>query len=268
MGWVLRRRDDRTRRVSGYPAKAHRIYPPPTTVARVTSPAGDPPVVFVHGWGGSHEATWERSGIAQLVREEGRTVVGVDLLGHGSAPRPHDPAAYADLGARVVDAVTGAGPVDGVGFSLGALTLLDLAAEGRVVFRRLVVAGVGRNVLEHDPAASRRVAEAIDAGPAATSGGVDITLTAFANYAHQPGNDPTALAAVMRRERTALTAVDLARISCPVLVAIGDADFAGPADGLVAALPDARLTVLRRTDHFATPESFEFVDAMLRFLAA
>jgi hypothetical protein len=36
----------------------------------------------------------------------------------------------------------------------------------------------------------------------------------------------------------------------------------------VAALPDARLVTLRNVDHFATPESFTFIDAMLGFLDA
>ena len=53
-----------------------------------------------------------------------------------------------------------------------------------------------------------------------------------------------------------------------MLVALGDRDFARPADRLVAALPDARLVALRNTDHFATPESFAFIDAMLGFLDA
>ena len=49
---------------------------------------------------------------------------------------------------------------------------------------------------------------------------------------------------------------------------IGDADFAGPATRLASAFPNAKLTVLRNTDHFATPEAFSFIDAILDFLAA
>jgi hypothetical protein len=37
---------------------------------------------------------------------------------------------------------------------------------------------------------------------------------------------------------------------------------------LAAAFPNAKLTILRNTDHFATPESFSFIDAILEFLAA
>ena len=91
----------------------------------------------------------------------------------------------------------------------------------------------------------------------------------FAQYAHQPGNDPVALAAIMKRSSgTQLKPSDLTAISVPVLVAVGDQDFVLPADELVDALPDAQFVTLRRTDHFATPESFGFIDATLDFLDA
>ena len=37
---------------------------------------------------------------------------------------------------------------------------------------------------------------------------------------------------------------------------------------MVDALPDARLVTLRNVDHFATPESFGFIDAALEFIDA
>lgn len=225
-----------------------------------------PPIVLVHGWGGSFTTTWERPGFTALLADADREVIGIDLLGHGSAPKPHDPEAYADLTERVRDAIDHVdGPVDAVGFSLGALTLLRTATVEPERFRRLVVAGIGRNVFEHDEEATRRILEAI-----AADGHVeDNRARLFAQYAHQPGNDPAALAAVMRRPRAdPLTPAELARVTCPVLVAIGELDFAGPADPLMEALPNAQLVTLRRTDHFATPESFDFIDATLEFLDA
>jgi pimeloyl-ACP methyl ester carboxylesterase len=54
----------------------------------------------------------------------------------------------------------------------------------------------------------------------------------------------------------------------PTLVAVGDQDFVLPADRLVDAIPGAQFVTLRRTDHFATPESFDFIDATLEFLDA
>ena len=67
---------------------------------------------------------------------------------------------------------------------------------------------------------------------------------AFATFARAPGNDPAALAACMRRPTTPLEPADLAEIDRPVLVVLGDRDFAGPADPLVEALPNARFVPL------------------------
>lgn len=221
------------------------------------------PVVLVHGWGGSFATTWQRSGFTELLRDAGREVIGVDLLGHGTAPKPHDADAYTDLGARVLEALP-PDPVDAIGFSLGGLTLLRLATVHPHRFRRLVVAGVGRNALERDETAHQRILAALE-GSAPDD---DTEALLFAQYARADGNDPVALAAVFRREAPPLTPGELAGATCEVLVAIGDKDFAGPADELVSLLPHATLKVLRNTDHFATPEAFAFIDAALDFLGA
>ena len=218
----------------------------------------------MHGWGGSFATTWERSGFTELLADAGRTVVGVDLLGHGTAPKPHDPDAYADLTTRVFDAMPDE-PVDAIGFSLGAMTLLRAAIAQPHRFRRLVLAGIGRNVFERDDEATRRIVDAVE-GNGATD---DNTARLFAQYAADPANDPVALAAIMRRSPAdPPTDEELARVTCPVLVAVGDDDFVLPADRLVDALPDSTFRPLRRTDHFATPESFAFIDAALEFIDA
>lgn len=220
--------------------------------------------MLVHGWGGSFEATWQRSGFTMLLADADRPVIGVDLLGHGDAPKPHDPEAYADLTSRVIEALPET-PVDAVGFSLGALTLLRTAVRMPERFRRIVLAGIGANVFERDESNAARIVEAIE------NGGVsdDNRARLFAQYASQPGNDPIALAAIMRsRSSPPPTDDELARVTCPVLIAVGDRDFVLPANRLVDALPDARFVELRRTDHFATPESFDFIDATLEFLDA
>jgi pimeloyl-ACP methyl ester carboxylesterase len=225
----------------------------------------DAPVVLVHGWGGSFAATWQQPGWEALLQDAGRTVIGVDLLGHGTAPKPHDPAAYADLTERIVEALPPDGTIDAVGFSLGAATLLELATRRPERFNRLVVSGVGASLFRDDP--DRHTA--ILAGVEGTSDSDDDNIgRLFGQYANQPGNDREALAACLRRKARRLESEDLGVITCPVLVALGDRDFAGPADPLVEALPDARLVVLKNTDHFATPESFPFIDAALDFLGA
>jgi pimeloyl-ACP methyl ester carboxylesterase len=232
---------------------------PPTTVPTVRSE----PVVLVHGWGGSFASTWQAPGWEALLEDAGRTVIGVDLLGHGTAPKPHDPADYADLTTRIVEAIPAEGTIDAIGFSMGAMTLLELAIRSPERFGRLVVAGIGKNVFVDDPERRKIIIDAVEGRETDDNVG-----RLFAQYANQPGNDTAALSAVMRRTGERLTPERLAAVTCPVLVALGDKDFAGPPDPLVEALPDARLVTLKGVDHFATPESFAFIDAALEFLDA
>lgn len=223
-----------------------------------------PPVVLVHGWGGSFDATWRASGFTELLRDAGRKVIGVDLLGHGSAPKPHEPEAYADLTARVLEAMPDS-PVDAVGFSLGAMTLLRIAVDRPERFRKLVLAGIGANLFDDDPSRHERIV----AGLEGTAPPDDNIARLFAQYANSPDNDLAALTAVMKRPRDeAFTPDLLARATCDTMVVIGDKDFAGPGDPLADALPCAVLRTLRNVDHFATPEAFAFIDATLEFLDA
>ncbi len=220
-----------------------------------------PPVVLVHGFATSAARTWGDNGWLDILGDIGRTALAPDLLGHATADRPTDPVAYDRLEEEFLERIPSE-PVDAVGFSLGARTLLVCAGAHPERFNSLVVAGVGANLFSHD-GSSAEIADAIEG----RGDPDDPTLRYFATLAEAPDQDPAALAALMRRPNpTPLTDEALARISCPVLIVLGDADFAGPADPLLARLPDARLVTLRGVDHFATPKNFGFIDAVLEFL--
>ncbi|MEM9033987.1 MAG: alpha/beta hydrolase [Actinomycetota bacterium] len=221
------------------------------------------PVVLLHGFTGSSASTWTESGLSLLLEEGGRTALPLDLLGHGDRPKPHDPAAYAGVEDDVLDRLP-EGRIDGIGFSMGAIVLLTLASRHPDRFGRLVLGGVGRNVVERDPDQAARIA----AGVAGEAPGEDLQAQMFARYAREDGNDPEALSAFMRRRAPGLGPEQLAAITASCLVVIGDQDFAGPGDPLVEALPDARLVTLRGVDHFSLPKRFEFVDEALGFLDA
>ena len=198
------------------------------------------PVVLVHGFGTSFDLTWVSNGWVDLLGDEGRQVVGVDLLGHGAAPKPHDVDAYDDLGARVVEALPGDGKVDAIGFSLGAKTLLKVVAAHPDRFRSLIVAGVGANLFRSDD-----MSAVVDAVRNGDDGGNPV-LGYFSGLAQLPGNDREALAACMANGGGRVGAEELAAVGCPVLVVLGEHDFIAPAGQLVEALPDARLVTLPR----------------------
>jgi len=217
------------------------------------------PVVLLHGFATSTARTWWETGWLDLLGDAGRQTVPIDILGHGKAEKPHDPAAYADLEGYVAERLPD-GPVDAVGFSLGARLLLGLAIAQPDRFRRIVTMGVGRNLFQRS--GTDVVSDAIRAGDAPENP----AAAYFARLADHPENDREALIACLQAPMRLLTAELLSRVTASVLVVIGEGDFCGPADPLVEALPDARLVVLPRTDHFSTPKDFIAMDAALKFL--
>ncbi|MGH9085652.1 MAG: alpha/beta fold hydrolase [Acidimicrobiales bacterium] len=219
------------------------------------------PVVLVHGFATSSARTWGDNGWLDLLADAGRATVPIDLLGHGTAAKPHDPAAYDELEELVIAQLPDE-PVDAIGFSLGARVLLTIATASPSRFNRLVLTGVGANLLRTE--GSDVVLRAVEGDGDPTNPVVQY----FAGLARQPDADREALAACLRSPRPTLTPDRLAAVDLPVLVILGDKDFAGPPEPLVEALPRGELVTLRGVDHFATPKDFGAIDAALDFLGA
>jgi pimeloyl-ACP methyl ester carboxylesterase len=221
-----------------------------------------PPVVLVHGFASSFQREWVQPGWVALLEDMGREVVGIDMLGHGEAEKPHDPAAYAGLEDGVAAAMPD-GEVDAIGFSMGARVLLTLASRTPERFGRVVVGGVGGRLLH--PAVEKQ-GLAIVAGVEGRDTN-DPLAQAFGRFARNPGNDQQALLACLRRDYVELTPADLGRITAAVLIVAGDRDpLAGDPAALAATIPGATSKVLRNVDHLATASDFGFIDAALQFL--
>jgi pimeloyl-ACP methyl ester carboxylesterase len=208
--------------------------------------------------------TWGENGWLDLLRESGREVIALDLMGHGDAAKPHEPEAYEALEQDVVDRMPD-GPVDAVGFSLGARTIMAIAGRQPERFRKIVTGGVGRNLFEVD----KERAASIQRGINGTPDEDDPSSQYFSQLAESPEVDREALSALMRRKKSwPVNRETLQVVTQPVLVCIGDGDWAGPGDLLVEALPNAKLKVLRRADHYSTPKDFNFIDAALSWIDA
>ena len=210
-----------------------------------------PPVILQHGFAVDALVNWVHPGVVEALLRAGRRVWAPDARGHGRSDAPHDPALYGEATMAgdvlaLVDLI-GADRVDLVGYSMGAVVSLLVAARDRRV-RRLVVGGVGAAVVELggvdtrvvDPAAI--VAALTDEGPGATA---DAGAVAFRRFADASGADRIALAAQASRRHA--KPIELARIAAPTLVLAGDADpLATRPQVLADAIPGRAAGTARR----------------------
>ena len=233
-------------------------------------PGGGPPVYLQHGFVADTRLNWVGTGTVGVLLAAGREVVGVDARGHGRSDKPHDPAAYgerrmADDLRRVADAL-GHDSFDLAGFSMGATVAMLTAATDRRV-RRLVVCGAGAAFVEpagaeHHAALMAGLAQALEAADVADVR--DPATVVFRRLADALDADRRALAAHARAVHS--RDPDLAAITAPTLVLVGDADpLAARPEALAAAIPGARVTVVPG-DHTTTLREPAFAAALTGFL--
>lgn len=211
---------------------------------------GDPPIVFLHGMGGS-AATW--ADCMALLRDHHR-VVAIDLLGHGNSPVPDDPAEYTRDAALVdIDEVLAGldAPAVLVGHSLGGYLALAHAATRPGVARAIVVINTGPGFRDPDKREawnerSRR-------------------------NAHRFGVPPQA--ANLNLQEDSVVMDRLAEIATPTLVLAGSADrpeYTTSGQYLERKMPSARLQVIEGGEHsmHETTHAGDVAGAIRDFIAA
>jgi pimeloyl-ACP methyl ester carboxylesterase len=219
-------------------------------------------LVLLHGFASSADQNWRRPGAVAALEAAGLDVVAPDMLGHGSAPRPHDPAAYADhaMARRVLD---DSPPIfDLAGYSLGAgvASRVALLAPARV--RRLALCGMGDSYM--DPVWTRpvRVAAALRTGEAH-----DPETRAFLDFVNASGGDRLALAATQDHVPR-FTRDELAALAMPVLVLCGVDDAVNGDPAVLAAAIAGSELVRCAGHHLNAPSKPDFAAALVAFFAA
>jgi pimeloyl-ACP methyl ester carboxylesterase len=230
---------------------------------------GGRPVVLIHGFGASRVITWSNTNWYQTLLRVDRRVVAIDCRGHGQSGKPHDPAAYDEARMSediltVLDAL-GIEQADIMGYSMGTYLTIRLLHDSPQRIGRAVLAGMGENYFRYSRAQAEVIAQGLLAEDPATI--TDPEAIAFRSFCEKAGNDLTALAACMLRERRVFARRELAQISHPVLVVCGELDdTSGPAGPLASAFPRGRAVTVPKRNHHSTVGDCVYKDAALEFL--
>lgn len=226
---------------------------PSVDIAYETSGDG-PPIVLIHGFASHREANWRTPSWYRTLAEAGRRIIAFDCRGHGESGKLHDPADY-DEGLMAGDALRlmdhlGIVRADVVGYSMGGFLTLRLLADAPSRVARAVIAGVGQNYIEPLTVDAERVAAALLApDPESVA---DPVALGYRTFAARLGGDLRALAACMRRPRTALTAADFRALAVPALVICGEKDsVSGPPEPLARLLPRGEARTVPGRDHMS-----------------
>jgi pimeloyl-ACP methyl ester carboxylesterase len=238
-------------------------------IAYLDEGEGDP-VLLIHGFASNVATNWIGPGWVKALTEAGFRVVAYDNRGHGHSGKLYDVKDYgaplmAEDARRLLDHLRLA-RADVMGYSMGARISAFLAIAHPERVRSLVFAGLGinmvRGVAGTGPVARALEAESID----------DVTnptARTFRAFAEQTNSDLKALAACIRSARAPITAQDLGRLACPVLVVVGEEDvIGGDAAQLAALMPNARAFMVPGRDHMRTVGDKAYRQAVLEFLQA
>jgi pimeloyl-ACP methyl ester carboxylesterase len=233
----------------------------------LAGPDDGPPIVLVHGYCSDYELNWVGSRWQETLTRDGRLVLGLDCRGHGRSEKPHDPAAYdrrtmaADV-VRLLDHLDVA-DADYLGYSMGARIGLDVVIDHSDRIGRAILAGLGQwGGGDRSDVIARRMRGDL--------GVDDPAAEMFYRFAAaRPINDLEALACCILGPQRALTGAELASISVPVAIVVGERDpIARGAPELAAQIPGARFVTITGRDHMNTVPARHFKDAALEFLAA
>ena len=234
-----------------------------------------PDIILVHGWG-MHGGIWGDLPAYLATRYR---VTTLDLPGHGRSralPGPYDLATLADVVASQVTA-----PATWIGWSLGGMVALSVAARHEAHVHKLVLVGATPRFVQESGWPHAMQPEVL--AQFALELGADFRVTLQRFLSLQVGVDATgrallrtlrsemfrhgepaasALAAGLAILRDADLRPVLARITCPVQIIQGARDRLTPlaaAEYLAAHLPHARLARVEHAGHapfLSHPETF------------
>jgi pimeloyl-ACP methyl ester carboxylesterase len=241
-----------------------------------------PPVVLIHGYA-MNASRWEGAGVPQKLAEAGYRALVIDCRGHGLSGKPHDPKAYgAEMARDVVRLFDHLGIKKGhvVGYSMGGF----VAGKVRELYPDRLLSFVigGSGWFRAGDYAIADLTGPDIADSLEKTGDFKLMLRKFEANRNPPvseqqieernarmmeGNDPKALAAVMRGwESFAVPEESLRSNTVPALAIVGGDDPIKPkTDQLKAVMKGLELVVIPGADHGALSHP-SFVQEVVHFL--
>jgi pimeloyl-ACP methyl ester carboxylesterase len=230
-----------------------------------------PPVLLIHGFASTLRRNWQETGWIDALARASFRAIAYDQRGHGDSDKRYDPADYAPdrLAADALAVLDAAGIERAVlmGYSMGARIALEVALTAPATVRGLVLSGMGTAFRdfggpEHDREIVVRALEADDPSSFPPS------ARAYRLFAEQSHADRGALVACWRREIRTLDSAELARVSAPTLLVVGERDtVAGDPAPLARSIKQASVIRLAGKDHMNAVGATAHRKAVIAFLA-
>jgi pimeloyl-ACP methyl ester carboxylesterase len=209
------------------------------------------PIVLVHGFASTKDVNWVQPGWVTALMRTGRRVIAFDNRGHGASTKLYDPSSYhsatmAEDVRALLDHLS-IKRADVMGYSMGARITAFFAINHPARVRSAIFGGLGIRLVE-GVGLPESIAVALEAPSLADV--CDPTGRMFRIFAEQTKSDLRALAACIRGSRQTLSSAEVARISAPLLIAVGTKDsVAGSAQELAALIPGAHALDIPDRDH-------------------
>jgi len=237
-------------------------------IAYLDEGEGDP-VVLVHGFASTKNVNWVYPTWVSELRKAGYRVIALDNRGHGESAKLYDPAQYSIpiMSGDVVALMDHLAipRADIMGYSLGGRMTGWLALNHPERLRSAILGGIGIGMIKGG-GPGENVAQALEAP--SLEDVTDPVGRTFRAFADQTRSDRLALAACLRGSRGLMTREEAARISVPVLIAVGTTDdVAGSAAELGGIIPGAEVLDIPGRDHMRAVGDKVYKTGVLDFLS-
>jgi pimeloyl-ACP methyl ester carboxylesterase len=273
--------------VAGTVAAEDRFFDSGGVRIRYVERGAGAPVVLVHGFTASIERGWIETGMVDNLARDHR-VIALDLRGHGKSGKPHEPAAYDQIGTDIISLLDylKIERSHAVGYSLGGIILAKLLTTHPQRFTSVVLGGAA-----YRRSQSAEADQAADAAAREIEAGIYRALVVSTAPTDEPppdehailsrsreisqGSDLRAHAALMRSRRPlVVTDGEIAKVRVPTLAVVGSADPALPrVKAMQKRWPGLEVEVVAEATHPTVharglPRNPQFAAAIRRHIAA